>query len=185
MISATGWKAVALWRESSCFDEDEVVADQIENFFNRQKRDGTSPWAGLCGLRSACTWDSAAWRLRRPGDDERIAENSPRWRRRLLPAQVSHSRERLRHFRDVGGLVALAAVGLRSEKRRIGLDQDAVEWEFLGDVAKVLRFGIGGIAGEGNHEAHVESALGVFERAGEAVENAAEAGGSPVLLRVS
>lgn len=25
------------------FDENEVVANQIENFFNRQKRDGTSP----------------------------------------------------------------------------------------------------------------------------------------------
>jgi hypothetical protein len=25
------------------FDEDQIVAHQIENFFNRQKRDGTSP----------------------------------------------------------------------------------------------------------------------------------------------
>jgi hypothetical protein len=29
------------------FDENQVVANQIENFFNRQKRDGTSPLGGL------------------------------------------------------------------------------------------------------------------------------------------
>jgi len=28
-------------------DEDQVVAHQIEDFFNRQKRDGTSPWADV------------------------------------------------------------------------------------------------------------------------------------------
>lgn len=28
-------------------DQNEVVANQIENFLDRQKRDGTSPWAGL------------------------------------------------------------------------------------------------------------------------------------------
>jgi hypothetical protein len=27
------------------FDEHQIVANQIENFFNRQKRDGTSPWS--------------------------------------------------------------------------------------------------------------------------------------------
>ncbi len=39
----------------------------------------------------------------------------------------------------------------------------------------MLRFGVGGVAGEGNVEADVEAALGVIERAGEAVEDAAEA----------
>ena len=29
------------------FDEDQVVANQIKNFFNRQKRDGAFPWAGI------------------------------------------------------------------------------------------------------------------------------------------
>jgi hypothetical protein len=28
-------------------DENQIVTNQIENFFNCQKRDGTSPWAGL------------------------------------------------------------------------------------------------------------------------------------------
>jgi hypothetical protein len=38
--------AGALTREF-LFDEDEVVANQIENFLDRQKRDGTFSWAGL------------------------------------------------------------------------------------------------------------------------------------------
>jgi hypothetical protein len=39
------------------FDEDQIVANQIKNFFNRQKRDGTSPWPAL---QSAfpCSWDA-------------------------------------------------------------------------------------------------------------------------------
>ena len=28
-------------------NEDQIVANQIENFLDRQKRDGTSPWAGF------------------------------------------------------------------------------------------------------------------------------------------
>src|SRR5712672_119298 len=46
----------------------------------------------------------------------------------------------------------------------------------------MLRFRVGGVAGERNEEAHVEAALGVIERAGEAVKNAAEASGFPVLF---
>ncbi len=77
--------------------------------------------------------------------------------------QVSHTRERTRYFRNVGGLVAFAAVGLRSKKGRIGFDQDAVEGKVAGDVADILRLGISGIAGEGNHETGVESALRFLE----------------------
>jgi hypothetical protein len=29
------------------FDENQVVANQIEDFLNRQKRDGPSSWAGM------------------------------------------------------------------------------------------------------------------------------------------
>jgi len=32
--------------------EDQIVANQIENFLDRQKRDGTSPWAGF----AACVY---------------------------------------------------------------------------------------------------------------------------------
>ena len=70
--------------------------------------------------------------------------------------QVSHIRERARYFRDIGGLIAFAAVGLRSEEGRVGFDQDAVERNFFGDVADVLGLRISGVTGEGNHEAGVE-----------------------------
>src|ERR1700745_1877385 len=42
------------------FDEDQVVANQIENFFNRQKRDGTSPLGGLARPASLRCGDSMA-----------------------------------------------------------------------------------------------------------------------------
>ena len=43
MISETGWKAVALCRVKFLFDEDEIVADEIEDLLNRQQRDGLPP----------------------------------------------------------------------------------------------------------------------------------------------
>jgi len=54
------------------FDENEVVANQIENFFDRQKRDGTSPWAGLAA-REFALMGLNGLRNVRPGD----AEESP------------------------------------------------------------------------------------------------------------
>ena len=45
------------------FDKDEVVANQIENFLDCQKRDGTFSWAGPCGPRTATRGTS---RLKEP-----------------------------------------------------------------------------------------------------------------------
>jgi hypothetical protein len=53
-------------------DRDEVVPYQIKNFFNRQKRDGTSPWAGLAA-REFALMGLNGLRNVRPGD----AEESP------------------------------------------------------------------------------------------------------------
>jgi hypothetical protein len=57
------------------FYENEVVANQIKNLFNRQKRDGTSPWAGL----AACEFTLMGLnglRNVRPGDAEESPEIS-------------------------------------------------------------------------------------------------------------
>ena len=51
------------------FDENEVVANQIENFFNRQKRDGTSPWAGLAACEFTLMGLNGLRNIR-PGDPE-------------------------------------------------------------------------------------------------------------------
>jgi hypothetical protein len=53
-------------------DRDEVVPDQIKNFFNRQKRDGTSPWAGPAACQFALMGLNGLRNVR-PGD----AEESP------------------------------------------------------------------------------------------------------------
>ncbi len=50
----------------------------------------------------------------------------------------------------------------------------------MGYVAEMLRFGIGGVAGERNVETHVQTAFGVIQSAGEAVEDAAEGCRFPV-----
>jgi hypothetical protein len=55
------------------FDEDEVVANQIENFLDGQKRDGTSSWAGL----AACVKlhvEQAGSRSLWPGDTKESPE---------------------------------------------------------------------------------------------------------------
>ncbi len=56
--------------------------------------------------------------------------------------QVSHTRERARYFRNVGRLVALAAVRLRREVRRIRFNQNVFQWQSFRNVANVLRFRI-------------------------------------------
>ena len=53
-------------------NENEIVANQVEDFFNRQKRDGTSPLGGQCCPR-ACV-DGTQWPKKRPaGRCERVA----------------------------------------------------------------------------------------------------------------
>ena len=61
----------------------------------------------------------------------------------------------------------------RREIRGIGLNEHAVERHDGGRVANVLRLGIGDVAGEGNDETQIERGLGVLDRAGEAVQDAA------------
>src|SRR6202035_4402519 len=97
--------------------------------------------------------------------------------------QVSHIRKRARYFRDVSGLVAFAAVGLGGEVGRVGFDQDAVKRYFPCDIAKVLGLRISGVAGEGNHEAGVESASGFLDCARETMQDAADSSGAPDLIK--
>ena len=61
-----------------------------------------------------------------------------------------------RHLFYERGLVALAAMRHRREKRRIGLNEHAVERNHAGSVANVLRLGKGDVAGKGDHEAQIE-----------------------------
>jgi len=96
--------------------------------------------------------------------------------------QVSHIRERARYFRDIGGLIAFAAVGLRSEEGRISFDQYAVQRNFFCGVTDMLGLRISGVAGEGNHEPGVEPAAGFLNRAGETMQDAAESCRAPNLF---
>src|ERR1700737_1343152 len=96
--------------------------------------------------------------------------------------QVSHIRERARYFRDIGGLIAFAAVGLRSEEGRISFDQYAVQRNFFWCVTDMVGLRISGVAGEGNHEPGVEPAAGFLNRAGETMQDAAESCRAPNLF---
>ena len=58
----------------------------------------------------------------------------------------------------------------------------AIERDDLRGIADVLGFGESYVAGEGDQKAEVESAARVVERSGEAMQYAAEAGGSPVFF---
>src|SRR5271170_257739 len=80
---------------------------------------------------------------------------------------------------DPGRLVALAAIGHRSEEWGVGFDQHAVERDLHGDIADGLRFRECDVAGKGDKEAAVHGAPGVVPFAGEAVQDAAEAFGRP------
>ena len=68
----------------------------------------------------------------------------------------------------------------RREIRTVGLDEHAIERHHGGCVADVLRFGIGDVAGERNHEAEIERRPRVLDRPGEAMQYAAQAAGRPV-----
>src|SRR5258708_33017983 len=75
-----------------------------------------------------------------------------------------------------------APPGLRRKVRSVRLNQNLLQRQFLRNVANALRFRIGGISRERNKETHFDSAPRIFKRAGEAVENPAEAGRSPVFF---
>ena len=55
------------------FDEDEIVTNQIENFLDRQKRDGTSSWAGLAARVKLLVGQAGLGNLR-PGDSKESPE---------------------------------------------------------------------------------------------------------------
>ena len=82
---------------------------------------------------------------------------------------------------DEGRLVALAAEGNGGEERGVGFDQDAVGGCEGGGFADGLGGGIGEVAGEGEIEAEGERAAGFVDAAGEAVHDAGERVGLPVL----
>src|ERR1700736_233226 len=96
--------------------------------------------------------------------------------------QVSHIRKRARYFRDVGGLIAFAAVGWRREEGSVGFDENAVKRDVFCDVADVLGLRISRITGEGNHEASVKSAARFLNRTGETMQDAADSCGAPDLF---
>ncbi len=83
--------------------------------------------------------------------------------------------------RDEGGLVSLAAAGMRSKEGGVGFDEDAVRRSALCDLLEDGALGVGEVAGEGEIEASREGALRLVCVAGEAVHDAGEAGGGPVL----
>ena len=55
-----------------------------------------------------------------------------------------------------GRLIALAAIGRRSQPGRVGFNQNAVQGQPRGHIAQRLRLGIGQIAGKGDEETQVE-----------------------------
>ena len=82
---------------------------------------------------------------------------------------------------DAGGLVRLAAVGDGGEEGRVGLNEEAIERDDGGGLADLGCGGIGEIAGEGDIEVELEGAPGLGGGAGEAMHDAREAGGGPVI----
>src|ERR1700686_3328220 len=61
-----------------------------------------------------------------------------------------------RYFFHEHWLVALAAVRYWREKWRIGFDQHSVERGLFSGFTNLLRFGKSDVAGEGNHESHLQ-----------------------------
>ncbi len=70
-------------------------------------------------------------------------------------------------------------MALRWKERRVRFREHSIERQHRGYIAHRLHFGIGDVTGERDHEAHIDSAPCVFNRAGEAMEDAAQAGGAP------
>ena len=78
------------------------------------------------------------------------------------------------------GLVALAPQWYGRQERSIRFEQDAVRRGKLGGSANRLRFRIGKVSGKREMKSSGERALGLFDRAGEAVHDAAKPGRRPV-----
>src|SRR5258708_24759816 len=73
-------------------------------------------------------------------------------------------------------------MGHGCEKRGIGLDQHAIQWDLDGSVANLLCLGKRDVASERNHESHVESTLCLWPDSGKAMQDSAQAAARPVLL---
>jgi len=82
----------------------------------------------------------------------------------------------------VSGLISFSAAALRRKERRIRFGEDLVEREVARYVADRLRLRVGDVCGEGNEEAHLETALGFAQSAGETVKNSAQACRLPVFF---
>src|SRR5712691_11722658 len=97
--------------------------------------------------------------------------------------QVSHIREGSRYLGDVGRLVALAPLGLRRQKGRVGLNQKAIQRQRTRHLAQHLRFRIGDVTSEGDQKPHLDSLPCLFERAAEAMEDTPQRRAAPPLLQ--
>jgi hypothetical protein len=94
------------------FHESEVVADEIENLFDREQCDGFPPGLFLCSRFSGRGPLG-------PRKTEKTPEILGSRGGNFVSRQVSHTRKHARYFRNVGGLIALAAAGLRRQVRRV------------------------------------------------------------------
>ena len=94
------------------------------------------------------------------------------------PAQLP---ELPRHFFHESRLVALAAVRYRRQERRIRLNEHALQRNFFGRLANILRLGKSHIAGKRDHEAHIQRGTHVLQRPGKAVQHPAQSAARPVL----
>ena len=117
-----------------------------------------------------------------PGKSEQPPKILRRRSGDFVSRQVSHTRYCTRYFRNIGGLVALAAIRLRRQVRRVRFDQNFLQRQSFRNIAKILRFRISRIPCKRNQEAHVYAAACVLERAAEAVQNAADARALPMLF---
>src|SRR5260370_6976527 len=98
------------------FDQEEVVTDEIENLFSRQKRDGVSPKLVLFP-------ETGGREARRLGELKEAPKIPCCGRGDFFWRTVSHSRKRTRYFRNVGRLVSFAAPALRPQLRIVPLNQ--------------------------------------------------------------
>ncbi len=172
-MSETGIGAVPLCRASSCSTR--TRSSRTRSKISLVVRTAMAP-------SSACPWRLLL-----------EASTSPKKRRKFAAVavatssgtQVSHTCQRSCYLRDVRGLVAPTALGLRRQIRAVGLDQQAIERDFAGNVAEGLRLRVRRIAREGNHEPNVHPATRVLQSPAKTVENAAQPGRAPVRFQDS
>src|SRR5580698_1058736 len=117
----------------------------------------------------------------RAGGREKPEEVFGGLRRKLWRWDATQFRDEHAGERCVGGLVALAAKVAGREKGRVGFDENAISGRVAGDILDNRRFRIGHVTGEGKIEARGKRTFGLLLVAGEAVHDARQARGCPVL----